>query len=152
MTVENKLVRVVLLPARPDLRRRFSLPLYIVTRIPVMTSDGLYSLLDLADRVHQLRQSLKSEVFALHRDQYAVGTAQRVDCQKPERRRAVDHYHIVAVGDRREPYGGTPFRVRPCRSKIEFRSASEIVEEARTVVVLRLYHGAEPCLPADVAS
>ncbi len=56
--------------------------------------------LDDLDGVEQFADTFKSEIFALHRDDDAVGCCQRVDGDESERRRTVDEDVVIFVADR----------------------------------------------------
>ena len=44
---------------------------------------------DKLERLHQLGYALQREVLALHRDEYTVGSHERVQCEQAERWRTV---------------------------------------------------------------
>ena len=52
------------------------------------------------DSVEEFADSLKGEVFALHRYYHRVGSSQGINCDKTQRRRAVDENIVVVVSDR----------------------------------------------------
>ena len=52
---------------------------------------------DAVDGCHQLRQTFQSVVFALHRDHDLVGTAQCIDGEQSQRRRAIQDEVVVLV-------------------------------------------------------
>ena len=64
--------------------------------------EGLAGLLDTLsliqrERVEQAGEALQCEVLGLDRDDHAIGGDERVDGQRPERRRAVEDREVVAV-------------------------------------------------------
>ena len=52
------------------------------------------------DSVEEFADTLKGEVFALHRYHHGVGSSQSINCNKTQRRRAVDEDIVVVVSDR----------------------------------------------------
>jgi len=54
-------------------------------------------LLHLAQRPHQVGESLERVVLALHRDDHGVGRGEAVHGEHVERRRAVDEHVVVVV-------------------------------------------------------
>ena len=58
---------------------------------------GVVSALYLLDGDQKLRQPFKREVFAEHRNDYAVGADERVYREQTERRGAVDYDDVITV-------------------------------------------------------
>ena len=52
--------------------------------------------------MEELRQALERVVLRLHRHEHAVGCGERVDGERPERRRAVEEDEVVPVAPRGE--------------------------------------------------
>src|SRR4030095_1124068 len=67
--------------------------------------------LDQANSIEELAQALESVVLALNRNKNRVGRGQRIECEKAERRRAVEEYVIVFIANRAQ-----------CRAKPVFTS------------------------------
>ena len=77
--------------------------------------------LDQRERVEQPGEALEREVLGLHRDDHAVGRDERVDRQRPERRRAVEQHvgEAVAHAGQRvaQPVLGARLRAAARRSR-----------------------------------
>lgn len=54
---------------------------------------------DDADGVHQIAETLQSEIFPLDRNQHRVGGAQAIEGQQLQRGRAVDEYVVIGGGE-----------------------------------------------------
>ena len=72
---------------------------------------GVELALDNLYRVEQLADAFQGKVFALNRNDDAVGCCQRVDCDESQRWRAVDKDEIILVADRGEQILDNPFAV-----------------------------------------
>ena len=92
-------------------------PSTIVIRTPAIASRGLSRALIEVDRLHELREALERVVLGLHRHDHAVGRGERVDGQRPERRRAVEEDEVEAVGVPRAPRRGSARRRRGARAR-----------------------------------
>ena len=58
---------------------------------------GIEPLLDRPHRLEEMREPFEGVVFTLKRDQDRIGCHQRVQCQQPERRRAVQKDVIIQL-------------------------------------------------------
>ena len=65
--------------------------------------------------MEELRQAFERVVLRLHRHEHAVGRGERVDRQRPERRRAIEEDEVVAVGAGGESLGEIPLAVGAAR-------------------------------------
>src|SRR6185295_14610949 len=59
----------------------------------------VYCPADSHQRIPQLRDALKGEVFALDRNQNRIGRSKSVQREKPKARRAIDQYIVEAICD-----------------------------------------------------
>ena len=57
-------------------------------------------LLHFAQRADEIGQTFQRVILALHRDQHAVGGAERIKREQIERRRTINQDVIVLIGDR----------------------------------------------------
>src|SRR4029077_19536194 len=69
---------------------------------PADREPRIQACLDEVDRVHELREALQCVVLRLHGDQHAVGSRERVDRQRPERRGTVEEDEGVPLGPARQ--------------------------------------------------
>lgn len=120
---------------------------------------GVELLLHQGECLEERAQALEREVLSLHRDEDFVGSAERVEREWPDRRRAVEEHELSLVSERREcvakevlgALGSRKLDVRGCQigvrrehaeardlriaKRVDGRQASEDVVERRLLIL-----------------
>ena len=91
-----------------------------------MSSDGLSAPRTRRIVPDEIGESFEREVFAVQRDQHSVGCNERVECQQPERRWAIDE-DVVELGPERIQHALQPVLAVRQRNQLDLRTSQTAI-------------------------